>query len=173
MSTNLPKRLARKLAALPPEARELSNLRPHTEAVVSPETRAALSGPHARATATKARRAAMLACGCRLCALALNPPQTFAEYERLGLGEIGREYRAAESERAGIVARLEAERTASRAAREAAEDRIRGERRAAAALAVIEDERRYLERRELERKLTEARRINARLKFRAKCMGAV
>lgn len=37
--------------------------------------------------AAKYRKATMKACPCRLCALCLVPPATFAEYEALGLGK--------------------------------------------------------------------------------------
>lgn len=62
-----------------PDPRLPSNLKPHSEAPYS--------GPALKPGAAKKRRAAMmLACGCRLCALALRPALTFAEHEALGLG---------------------------------------------------------------------------------------
>lgn len=41
--------------------------------------------PKTPAAAAKLRRDAMQMCPCRMCALALYPPTTFEEYERLGL----------------------------------------------------------------------------------------
>jgi hypothetical protein len=61
----------------PADLRESSNNRPHTE---TPYTGLR---PKTAAQAAKVRRKAMQACGCRLCALALNPPKTFAEWARL------------------------------------------------------------------------------------------
>ena len=40
------------------------------------------------------RRRTMVDCPCRLCALALNPPNTFAKYKELGLDKIAQESKA-------------------------------------------------------------------------------
>lgn len=162
---SLPLKPLRKPKALPPEARETSNTKPHTEATIAPEVRASLKG----ATARKARHGAMLACGCRLCALALNPPLTFAEWERLGLGAIGREYAAESAERAA-ASKAHADEQRAREIAERAEARKVSDEAAAAARA---SEAAYLRRRELERKLIEARRVNDRLTFKARCQGGV
>jgi len=66
-----------------------SNLAPHVEALLSADQRAGLT----KARAAKARAKAMAACPCRLCALALRPPQTFADAERFGTASIGAESR--------------------------------------------------------------------------------
>jgi hypothetical protein len=71
----------RKLQAAPaplpaPEfdARDLRNVKAHNERIAPVKT-------WTKASAAKFRRDTAKACGCRLCALALNPPVTFAEYE--------------------------------------------------------------------------------------------
>jgi hypothetical protein len=73
----------------PDDLRSRDNNRPHTPA------RYAGPPPKSAAAASKLRRKEMEACGCRLCALALNPPQTFAEYEALGLNSVRAEFEAA------------------------------------------------------------------------------
>jgi hypothetical protein len=59
------------------DSRSMSNTRAHLEV---PYTGPALTPAKAR----KERQRAMAACMCRLCALALSPPKTFAEGEGLG-----------------------------------------------------------------------------------------
>lgn len=61
----------------PADLRDPSNNRPHIEV---PYTGPA---PRTAAQAAKLRKKAAQACGCRLCALALNPPTTFADWQRL------------------------------------------------------------------------------------------
>lgn len=61
------------------DARLPTNMKPHEEAPAP--LRAKKWTP---AAAAKARAKAYAACGCRLCAIALNPPKTFAEGERFG-----------------------------------------------------------------------------------------
>lgn len=62
--------------AAPTDPRSLSNVRPHTD-------QPSYSGPKLTpARAATNRRKQLAACGCRRCALALNPPQTFADAER-------------------------------------------------------------------------------------------
>lgn len=56
------------------DARDPRNTRPHT----APPFTGAL--PTSAARAASLRKGTMLACACRLCALALNPPRTFAEH---------------------------------------------------------------------------------------------
>jgi hypothetical protein len=71
---------AKVAAPLGSDLRLPSNLKPHSEAPYS--------GPTLKAGAAKKRRASMmLACGCRLCALALNPPTTFDAHSALGLSD--------------------------------------------------------------------------------------
>lgn len=60
-----------------------SNVKPHDPGVP-------YSGPRLTpGRAATERKRKMLACGCRLCALALNPPLTFADGERFGLVDRG------------------------------------------------------------------------------------
>lgn len=73
----------------PTDLRDVTNNRPHTAVPYAGPT------PKTAAQAAKLRKKAMQACGCRLCALALNPPQTFAEWTRFGLDAIRAETDAA------------------------------------------------------------------------------
>lgn len=84
---------------LPPnERRAATNLAPHVELPRQ------LAG-YTVGQATKARRTSMKACPCRLCALALNPPKTFAEAAALGFDLIAAEHHVAEAWRCLAIAR--------------------------------------------------------------------
>lgn len=86
-----PKMKAPKKAKVPEapatDPRLPTNLEPHVELP------RALAG-YSVGQATKARKATMKACKCRLCALALKPPLTFAESALFGLDTIGAEHKA-------------------------------------------------------------------------------
>ena len=56
------------------DPRSLSNTAAHVERPVPARA-------WTKASAAKFRRDTAKACGCRLCALAINPPATFSEYE--------------------------------------------------------------------------------------------
>jgi len=67
-------------------ARGLDGQDPRLPSNVKAHSELAYVGPGlTRAQATKERARRMKACGCRLCALALNPPLTFADAARFGL----------------------------------------------------------------------------------------
>lgn len=71
-------RIARGLEKPGMDPRLPSNVQAHVE---EPYHGPSLS----KAKAASERKRRMKACGCRLCALVLNPPMTFAEAERFGL----------------------------------------------------------------------------------------
>lgn len=71
------------------DPRALTNLKEHSETPTGAK-------PKTAAAASKLRRKAMEACMCRMCALALNPPKTFAEWNEFGLGTIAAEHEASQ-----------------------------------------------------------------------------
>lgn len=76
-----PPRARKALAPATVDLRSMSNTKPHVRIPYAGPS------PKTHASAAKLRRTAMMECECRYCALALYPPTTFAEYERLGLRE--------------------------------------------------------------------------------------
>lgn len=69
----------------PIDPRSLANRKEHHEVLTG-----------AKPKTSKLRRKAMEACMCRMCALALNPPKTFAEWNEFGLGTIAAEHEASQ-----------------------------------------------------------------------------
>lgn len=70
------------------DARDPRNTRPHTAPMFMGDR------PTSAARAASLRKGAMLACECRLCALALNPPSTFADFSKFIGADLAREQEA-------------------------------------------------------------------------------